>query len=110
MRKFDIVRWTDEERQTCLAVAKKLKGTSQKVRRANILLPHLQIVDEDNLSDELLFICNSSPKDSTSHSMQKNVKRRHDKNYWTENRKHKLLRYDYPIRRKDGTHGRSKNC
>ena len=38
MRKKYIVRLTDEERQTCMAVIKKLKGTSQKVRRAQILL------------------------------------------------------------------------
>ena len=38
MRKKYIVRLTDEERQTCLAVIKKLNGTSQKVRRAQILL------------------------------------------------------------------------
>ena len=38
MRKKYIVRLTDEERQTCMAVIKKLNGTSQKVRRAQILL------------------------------------------------------------------------
>ncbi len=38
MKKIYIVRLTDEERETCLAVVKKLKGTSTKVRRANILL------------------------------------------------------------------------
>lgn len=38
MTKIYIVRLTDEERATCLAVVKKLKGTSQKVKRANILL------------------------------------------------------------------------
>ncbi len=38
MRKKYIVRITDEERQTCMAVIKKLNGTSQKVRRAQILL------------------------------------------------------------------------
>ena len=38
MKKTYIVRLTDEEHQICLAVVKKLKGTSQKVRRANILL------------------------------------------------------------------------
>ncbi len=38
MHKKYIVRLTDEERQTCLAVIKKLKGTSQKVCRAQILL------------------------------------------------------------------------
>jgi hypothetical protein len=38
MKKIYLVRLNDEERQTCLAVVKKLKGTSQKVRRANILL------------------------------------------------------------------------
>ena len=36
--KIYIVRLTDEERQTCLALVNKLKGTSQKVRRANILI------------------------------------------------------------------------
>ncbi len=38
MHKKYIVRLTDEERQTCMDVVKKLKGTSQKVRRAQILL------------------------------------------------------------------------
>jgi len=38
MNKKYIVRLTDEERQTCTAVIKKLEGTSQKVRRAQILL------------------------------------------------------------------------
>jgi hypothetical protein len=38
MQKIYIVRLTDDERHTCLEVVKKLKGTSQKVRRANILL------------------------------------------------------------------------
>ena len=38
MQKTYIVRLTDDERQTCLDVVKKLKGTSQKVCRAHILL------------------------------------------------------------------------
>ena len=38
MKKSYIVRLTDDERESCLAVVKKLKGSSQKVRRANILL------------------------------------------------------------------------
>ena len=38
MKKKYIVRLSDEERQTCTDVVKKLKGTSQKVRRAHILL------------------------------------------------------------------------
>jgi len=38
MNKKYIVRLSDEERQSCLDVVKKLKGTSQKVRRAQILL------------------------------------------------------------------------
>jgi hypothetical protein len=38
MKKVYIVRLSDEERETCLAIVKKLKGTSTKVRRANILL------------------------------------------------------------------------
>ena len=38
MNKKYIVRLSDEERQVCQGVVKKLKGTSQKVRRAQILL------------------------------------------------------------------------
>jgi hypothetical protein len=38
MEKKYIVRLTDEERETCREVIKKLKGTSEKVRRAQILL------------------------------------------------------------------------
>ena len=38
MIKKYIVRLTDEERQICTEVVKNLKGTSQKVRRAQILL------------------------------------------------------------------------
>ena len=38
MNKKYIVRLSDEERQVCANVVKKLKGTSQKVRRAQILL------------------------------------------------------------------------
>ena len=38
MNKKYIVRLSDEERQTCQLIVKKLKGTSQKVRRAQILL------------------------------------------------------------------------
>jgi len=38
MYKKYIVRLSDEERQVCQEVVKKLKGSSQKVRRAHILL------------------------------------------------------------------------
>lgn len=38
MKKKYIVRLSDQERQNCTQVVKKLKGTSQKVRRAQILL------------------------------------------------------------------------
>ena len=38
MNKKYIVRLSDEERQTCQLVLKKLKGTSQKVLRAEIIL------------------------------------------------------------------------
>ena len=38
MQKKYIVRLTDQERITLMEVVKKLKGTSQKVRRAQILL------------------------------------------------------------------------
>lgn len=38
MEKKYIVRLSDTERETCIEVIRKLKGTSQKVRRAQILL------------------------------------------------------------------------
>ena len=38
MKKTYIVRLSDQERATCTEVVKKLKGTSQKVRRAQMLL------------------------------------------------------------------------
>ena len=38
MQKKYVVRLSDEERQKCELVIDKLKGTSQKVRRANVLL------------------------------------------------------------------------
>ena len=38
MQKKNVVRLSGEERQSCQQVIDKLKGTSQKVRRANILL------------------------------------------------------------------------
>lgn len=38
MNKKFIVRLSDEEREVCREVIKKLKGSSQKVRRAQILL------------------------------------------------------------------------
>lgn len=38
MYKKYVVRLTDEERRVCQEVVKKLKGTSQKVRRAQVLL------------------------------------------------------------------------
>ena len=38
MQKNSIVRLTDEEREACLAIVKKQKGSNTKVRRATILL------------------------------------------------------------------------
>jgi hypothetical protein len=38
MRKIYIVRLSEEEREICLGIVKRLKGTFTKVRRANILL------------------------------------------------------------------------
>ncbi len=58
MRKIYVVRLSAEERQTCLEVVKKLKGTSQKVRRANILLK--ADVDGPNWKDQQIagaFFC-----------------------------------------------------
>jgi hypothetical protein len=38
MHKQDIVRLSEQERQACTEVIKKLKGSSQKVRRAQSVL------------------------------------------------------------------------
>ena len=55
MNKKYIVRLNDEERKELIEVITKLKGTSQKVKRAQILLkadadgpdwPHCQIADQ----------------------------------------------------------------
>lgn len=46
MQKKYVVRLSEEERQSCQQVVDKLKGTGQKVRRANILLK----VDADGLA------------------------------------------------------------
>lgn len=58
MRKKYIVRLTDQERSELLTVIKKLKGTSQKVRRAQILLK--ADADGPNWTDERIaeaFLC-----------------------------------------------------
>jgi transposase len=58
VQKKYIVRLSDEERQTLLEVVKKLKGTSQKVKRANILLK--ADVNGPNWHDEQIaeaFMC-----------------------------------------------------
>lgn len=50
MRKLYVVRLTDQERDELQSVIKKLKGTGQKVRRAQILLK--VDVDGSNWTDE----------------------------------------------------------
>ena len=50
MRKLDVVRLTDQERAELHGVIKKLKGTGQKVRRAQILLK--ADADGPNWTDE----------------------------------------------------------
>lgn len=58
MRKKYIVRLTGQERNELLSVIKKLKGTSQKVRRAQILLK--ADADGPNWTDERIaeaFLC-----------------------------------------------------
>ena len=58
MKKTYIVRLTDDARATCLAIIKKLKGSSQKVRRAHILLT--ADVDGPNWTDRDIadaFLC-----------------------------------------------------
>jgi hypothetical protein len=58
MRKLYIVRLTDQERDELHGVIKKLKGTGQKVRRAQILLK--ADADGPNWTDERIaeaFLC-----------------------------------------------------
>ena len=58
MKKKYIVRLTDAERETLHAVIKKLKGSSEKVRRAHILLK--ADADGPNWTDEAIaeaFLC-----------------------------------------------------
>lgn len=50
MNKKYVVRLSDEERRVCREVVTKLKGTSQKVRRAHILLK--SDADGPNWTDE----------------------------------------------------------
>jgi len=50
MRKLYLVRLTEQEREELRSVVKKLKGTSQKVRRAQILLK--ADADGPNWTDE----------------------------------------------------------
>ena len=50
MTKKYVVRLSDEERSTCQQVLKKLKGSSQKVRRAQVLLK--ADADGPNWTDE----------------------------------------------------------
>ena len=50
MRKMYVVRLTDQERSELQSVIKKLKGTGQKVRRAQILLK--ADADGPNWTDE----------------------------------------------------------
>jgi hypothetical protein len=58
MRKLYVVRLTDRERDELYGVVKKLKGTGQKVRRAQILLK--ADADGPNWTDERIaeaFLC-----------------------------------------------------
>ena len=58
MRKLYVVRLTDHERDELYGVVKKLKGTGQKVRRAQILLK--ADADGPNWTDERIaeaFLC-----------------------------------------------------
>jgi hypothetical protein len=58
MRKLYVVRLTDQERDELHGVVKKLKGTGQKVRRAQILLK--ADADGPNWTDERIaeaFLC-----------------------------------------------------
>jgi hypothetical protein len=49
MNKKYIVRLSDEERSSCQEVIKKLKGSSQKFRRAQILGGVLRLLNKVNL-------------------------------------------------------------
>jgi hypothetical protein len=69
MKKTYLVRLTDGERQTCLDVVKKLKGSSQKVRRANILLK--ADADGPNGTDHAIALrCSDPPEGRTAWTLR----------------------------------------
>ena len=65
MQKKYIVRLTDTERQSAEEIVKRVKGTSQKVRRAQILLQ--SDADGPNWTDSqiCLLYTSPSPRDAT---------------------------------------------
>lgn len=66
MKKTYIVRLSDKEQKVLLEVVKKLKGTSQKVRRANILLK--ADANGPNWNDKKIaeaFLCSTQSVENT---------------------------------------------
>ena len=72
MQKKYVVRLTEEERQACKEVIKKLKGTSEKVRRAQILLK--ADADGPNWTDQRIaeaFSCRTKTVENIRKAMNK---------------------------------------
>jgi transcription initiation factor IIE alpha subunit len=74
MQKIYIVRLTDQERTELQSVVKKLKGTGQKVRRAQILLK--ADADGPNWSDERIAEAFSCRTRTVERLRQRLVERR----------------------------------
>ena len=117
MLKKYIVRLTDAERQTLTQIVAKFKGSSQKVRRAQILLK--ADADGPDWTDAKIaeaYDCRTktvenirnglSRTDSSSHSTANRGRSRQRRSYSTANRKRKSSpcvwdrrRWDLPIGR-----------
>ena len=110
-----LVRLTDEERQDTLEVIGKLKGPSQKVRRAQILLK--ADADDPGWTDQRIINAlstyfdvggrrsrksgnDSSSQDFGKRLMGKSVRSHPPKNCSMVNKKQRSLRHDWDRRRK----------
>jgi len=111
MEKKYIVRLSDEERHELTKIIKKLSGTSQKVRRAQILLK--ADVDGPAWTDVWIaeaFNCRTKTVENIRQRLVQNgfretldgkyAKNRRLPNCWTESKKQGLLRSDWVHRLK----------
>jgi hypothetical protein len=100
MQKKYIVRLTDEERDRLQEVIKKLKGTSQKVRRAQILLK--ADADGPNWTDQKIAEAFSCRRQTVENVRQRLVERGFQETLNGAKREHpateKLLRGDQEAR------------